>query len=111
MEKIINNVWEKAHPFMGNPEFALDVCGAIIKKEDFQKQTPYGWDIDFIKPLKKKGKKLLINMRPMHWKNIQYKANDYPSYTAKVVANGLTNIEITRKFTICNELQEILKNQ
>lgn len=110
MEEIIHLVWEKAQVWSENSEFAMDACGAIIKKEDFQKQTPFGWDIDFVKPLSKKGKKLLINMRPMHWKNLLYKANDYPTYTAKVVANGKSNIEITRKFTVCKELQEKLKN-
>ncbi len=95
-EKInINFVWLKATTIPGcNPEiFRKDIFGAWIKKSQFGKvDSQYGWEIDHIKPVEKKGLDYLDNLQPLHWKNNRLKGDNYPN----------CNIEINREEQITN---------
>ncbi|GIV42967.1 MAG: hypothetical protein KatS3mg035_0090 [Bacteroidia bacterium] len=66
--------------------------------------TEWGWDIDFIKPLSKKGTISIKNIRPMHWKNILSKGENYPSYLSAVTANGNWNIDFEIIFNISKKI-------
>lgn len=102
----IDLLWQKIASL--EEEFTKDACGALIKKSDFRKQTEYGWDIDIIKPLSKKGKLNILNMRPMHWKNILKKGESYPIYQSAVTAVGIININFEKYYKVNLELQKMI---
>lgn len=63
-------VWEKGFAALGyDPEeFRRDKYGALIKRSDYGKQrSPYGWEVDRIRPESRGGLNALSNLRPLHW--------------------------------------------
>ena len=63
-------VWEKGFKVLGyDPEeFRRDKYGALIKRSDYGKpRSPYGWEVDRIRPEVRGGLDALSNLRPLHW--------------------------------------------
>ena len=96
----------------------MDACGAWIHYADFENhESDLGWDIDHVYPISKL--RLLkvprdlwnhvTNIRAMHWKNNQSKANAFPTYITKVQSEGEKNIESERTFYIEESLQYSLR--
>ena len=79
---IIEAVWEKAQTVAGsNPQkFRKDVCGAMMVKSSFGRDSQFGWEVDHILPISKGGKDDLHNLQPLHWKNNERKADDHPNW-------------------------------
>ncbi|MBP5345209.1 MAG: hypothetical protein J6Y99_03245 [Bacteroidales bacterium] len=102
----IEEAWNRATTIEGaNPnEWRKDPCGAWIKRDQYGKESRYGWNIDHIIP-----KKLFqnngydctsLNRWPMHWKNNNSKADYFPRFPASVISDGTNNVEVTKNFIL-----------
>ena len=101
-ETEIGVIWQKAMAVDGydNTKYRKDVCGAWIQRDQYGKETIYGWEIDHAKPTSKGGSDDAHNLRPMHWQNNRTKADDYPTYNSAVTSEGNGNVEKTNSWTI-----------
>lgn len=98
LDKKTEQVWQKArlinkatfkNPEVQNStdEFRLDDFGAIMKLNDYGKQTKYGWTLDHILPVAKDGTDHFVNLLALNWKNNVSKAD---SFFGNDVAVGIT---------------------
>jgi len=103
--------WKKARSVDGldSSMCRKDACGALIMWNKFGKENPFGWVIDHAFPTSLGGDDNLLNLRALHYKNNQSKADDYPSYTASVKYNGRENVMDERNLTVNKKLREKLK--
>jgi len=101
-EETIRSVWEKASRMEGfDPSmYRKDACGALIMRDKYGKENPFGWEIDHIYPMSKGGDDSLENLRALHYMNNRSKRDDYPSYTSMMTFNGKENIEKNRSLTV-----------
>ncbi len=73
-------IWEKQ---FCNADFAYDIAGRLIKRLDYGKRTsPYGWNLDHIKPKSKGGKSNIANLTCMHIKTNTEKRDNFPEFSA-----------------------------
>jgi hypothetical protein len=112
--------WKQARIVQGHDPSVerWDACGAWIHYEDFEnRESDFGWEIDHVIPiatlrLRKVPRKLWnheSNIRAMHWKNNQSKANAYPLYLTKVEHSGDINVECSKTFNVEEALQYTLR--
>lgn len=101
---LINEVWEKAKAVPNNPDsFRQDYAGAWIKRNEYNRNTDFGWKIVTIKPVDNGGSETdLSNLFPFHWKNAVEKGKNYPEWTSILSSDGVLNKEI-RENWIFNE--------
>lgn len=62
-------IWEKGHPVPGyDPrEWRRDDFGALIRYSDHgDRNSPFGWEMDHIRPQALLGRSDVGNMRPLH---------------------------------------------
>ena len=99
---MIRSVWEKAGKMEGfDPAmYRRDACGALIMRDKYGKENPFGWEIDHIFPMAKGGDDNPENLRALHYQNNRSKRDDYPSYTSMITFDGKENIEKTRSLTV-----------
>ncbi len=86
-EEIVFKIWEKAKIVAGyNPKyFRRDACNAMIVLNEYgNKETKYGWEIDYIIPEVMGGTDELDNMQALHWANWQSKLENYPNWRCVV---------------------------
>ncbi len=91
----INLVWGKAKKVVGvDPEvWRKDVCDAWINREQYGKESDYGWEVDHALPVAKEGTDHADNLRAMHWQNNRSKSDDFPDYNSSITSNNNKNIE------------------
>lgn len=108
----IDQVWNKGIIVKGYDEtlFRKDCCGAWIVKNEYGKQSPFGWEIDHVYPQVKGGDDNLVNLRPMHWENNRSKSDDYPHYDSAICAKDDSNIRKVGHFVVNDNLQVELSN-
>lgn len=71
-------VWEKARPTK-DPNVRRDICSQKIHLHQYgNTKSPYGWEIDHIKPVAKGGSHKIENLQPLLWKTNRYKSNKWP---------------------------------
>ncbi len=109
--EIIQSVWEKAKTVDGYDKNTIrkDACGAWIFRNLYGvRDSDYGWEIDHIYPEALGGNDNFVNLRAMQWENNMSKGDDFPSYFAKVQADGNKNIHLDVQYTVNSELQQKL---
>lgn len=109
-EKMINSVWEKGSVVSDfDPDsIRQDCCGAWIVKNEYGRQSDFGWGVDYIYPLSLGGADEIDNLRPMQWQNKESKRNDYPDYMSTVTSFGMSNIEKKEMHSVNENLQKQL---
>lgn len=104
--------WERAQVIPGyNPQlYRKDACGAWIAWNKYGKQDNiFGWEIDHIFPVEKGGDDNSTNLWAMQHQNNASKSDDYPTFRAKMVAEGNTNVHKDRSFIVNSTLRNRLK--
>lgn len=101
-EQLIHLLWNKASKIEGlNPAvFRKDSCGALIMRDKYDMQNPFGWVVDHIFPKSLGGNDDIDNLRALHYQNNLSKADDYPSYTAVIKYDGKQNVRNERNLTV-----------
>lgn len=113
-DRTIQSVWEKATKVDGfDPAiFRKDPCGAwIVFNKYGLRDNPYGWEIDHVLPVSLGGDNNLRNLRAMHWRNNASKADDYPSYIARVTSEENRNIDCYKSHTVNASLRAFIKEK
>jgi hypothetical protein len=110
-DETVEAIWQKAKVIDGNDSKIKrkDVCDAWIKRDQYGKETEYGWEIDHALPVQKDGKDDIENLRPMHWQNNRTKGDDFPAYTRKITSEGTKNIESEKMLNINDSTKKDLK--
>ena len=111
-ENTINRVWREGFVAEGYDSdlFRKDAAGAWISRSEYgNRESKFGWEIDYIYPTALGGDSSEENLRPMQWENNLSKGDNYPDYIAVVAANGNQNISQKSSRTINQKVQERLK--
>lgn len=84
-EATIEAVWKKAPVAYGLDTMRYDACGAAMTRHRYgDRLSPYGWEIDHIKPVALGGTDDLSNLQPLQWQNNVHKADNWPHWTCRV---------------------------
>lgn len=118
-EKQIQEVWEKAKRIENLKEelkeiYRMDDAGAIIRRDKYgDVNSEYGWNIDYRLPISKGGFNHLTNLEPLHWKNNQSKADNYPAWktvvSSRLIDNKCINIEAEKSWYYGIQMEIIRK--
>lgn len=111
-DKIIDQVWEKARKVDGLAPslFRKDACGALIMRDKYGLENPFGWEVDHIFPKSLGGDDNIVNLRALHYLNNRNKADDYPSYTAVIRFDGKKNVDEEHNLTVNQKIRAKLKS-
>lgn len=77
--QIIHLVWQKGIliPGIDSSEYRKDRYGNIIKSSEYGNiKSDFGWEIDHIVPLARKGSDDLYNLQPLYWRNNRIKSDN-----------------------------------
>ena len=83
----VQQVWNKGRPVAGYNPYSVraDACGAPMSLSDYgNTSSPYGWEVDHIRPVAHGGSDELWNLQPLQWQNNRRKGDDYPNWTCAV---------------------------
>lgn len=119
-ETLKREVWEKGRIVKGfEPEmYRKDACGAWMVWDKYGvTDNMYGWQIDHIYPVNRLKRMdisdeeiwNLKNLRPLQHQNNASKADDYPSYTSVVTADGKRNIYKEANLVVNEKIRELLR--
>lgn len=72
-----DKVFDKAKPIQGKDpnQWRQDPYGSPIKKDQYGKETRYGWDIDHIKPQSRGGSDDIRNLQALQYKTNREKGD------------------------------------
>jgi hypothetical protein len=72
----IEAVWEKAQVSAAHRPLRVDAFDSIIWKEAYgNANSKFGWEIDHIEPVAKRGGDELENLQPLQWENNRRKGD------------------------------------
>lgn len=113
-EDILKLIWNRAQIVQGyDPSvFRKDPCGAwMIFNKYGLRDNDYGWEIDHVFPTSLGGDDDIKNLRAMNWQNNASKADDYPSYIARVTSDGNKNIPCYISHTVNYSLRSYISEK
>ena len=93
-EDIVWQVWSKGTVIGANDPllWRKDEYGAWILRSHYgNRDSEYGWEIDYIKPTSDGGTDEPSNLRPLHWENTVLKTNG--SLDCYTTADSYRNIK------------------
>lgn len=98
----ILNIWEKATKVerYDSNVYRKDLAGAWIKKDDYAKESTFGWEIAHVLPPSKGGTDALLNMIPMHWQNNRMKHDDFHTFRTTITSDDNKNLSKEQIFYI-----------
>lgn len=101
-EDLIEAVWQKATIIPNNNpnEFRQDYAGAWIRRDEYGKASPYGWEIDHLLPLSKGGSDDIENLLPLQHQNYKRKGDNHPRWSTAVSAEGSDNVDFIRNWYV-----------
>lgn len=119
-EALKKSVWEKGRIVEGfnSDMYRKDACGAWMVWDKYGiTDNMYGWQIDHIYPVNRLKRMDvsdeeiwdLKNLRPLQHQNNASKADDYPSYTSVVTAEGNRNIHKEANLVVNVKIRELLR--
>ncbi len=72
LEDLKRAAWARTSPVAGQLnswEFRKDCLGNLVRYNDYGKRTsPFGWELDYIKPRQVGGDTKPENLQALHWK-------------------------------------------
>ena len=82
LEDLKRAAWARTSPVSGQLnswEFRKDCLGNLVRYNDYGKRTsPFGWELDFIKPRHLGGDNNSENLQALHWKANAAKSDQIP---------------------------------
>jgi hypothetical protein len=74
----LSAVWNKGQAVLGNDAnvFRKDIYGAWMRWDQYGKTLQYGWEVDHIIPLARRGSEALNNLQPLQWENNRRKGDN-----------------------------------
>lgn len=101
-ESTIQQVWMKARQEANNDPniYRKDYAGAWIRRDQYGKETEYGWEIDHLNPVSNGGTDDLSNLYPLQWSNNRSKSDDYPNWSTSQSSQGVHNVKKVQAWTI-----------
>ena len=84
LEDLKRAAWAKTSPVSGQMnawEFRKDCLGNLVRYNDYGKRhSPFGWELDYIKPRQLGGTTNPENLRALHWKSNAAKSDVVPAH-------------------------------
>lgn len=100
-DQMIDQVWKKGNPITGyDPAiWRQDFAGAWINRACYgQTETPFGWEIDHLKPVSQGGTDEYTNLFPLQYENNRRKGNDFPLFKTAVTSDGIINVKVEKSW-------------
>ncbi len=82
LEDLKRAIWARTSPVSGQMnswEFRKDVLGNLVRYNDFgNRQSPFGWEMEYIVPAKLGGSTDPANLQALHWKSNAARSEQAP---------------------------------
>ena len=88
----IGTVWNSGQVVFGYnyAKYRKDQCGAWISRDRYGDiSSPFGWEVDHIKPVSDGGNDSIENLRPLQWQNNRSTSDG--RLTCAMTSDGNTN--------------------
>ena len=102
MDELAEQVWSRAKMVDGiNPElWRKDFAGAWIRRDQYGVSRKYGWVVNHIKPKSLGGDDSLCNLQALHWRNNEFKGDNYLEVETCITSEGADNIYKVKRWRL-----------
>jgi len=91
LEDLKRAAWSRTSPVAGQLnswEFRKDCLGNLVRYQDYgRRASPFGWELDHIKPRQLGGDSNSENLQVLHWKANAAKSDQIPAGLVAVAAS------------------------